>query len=131
MSTEENSMKILALDQSPLYAQQLLRLAAFLCLSLANTTVQAEVIDLRPALVEKGDVVGVEYRSGEALIGRSTDAAPSGVELLMPGAKAVPVQFRTNTERDGVLDLGPVKIGTLTFRWRINFACRLTPGGCF
>jgi hypothetical protein len=80
----------------------------------------AEIIELRPALVEKGGVVGVEYRSRDALVGRSTDAAPAGVELLLPGAAAVPVQFRTKTKRRGVLELGAVKIGALTLRLHIT-----------
>ncbi len=96
------------------------RLASLFCFTLICPAAQAEAIELRPALVAKGGIVGVEYRSGDALIGRSTDAAPAGVEVLLPGAKAVPVQFRTQIERDGVLELGPVGIGALTFRWKIT-----------
>src|SRR5262249_39787436 len=84
------------------------------------STTRAAVVDLQPALVEKDGVVRVEYRSGKALVGRSTDAAPAGVELLLPGAKAVPVDFRAKTEREGILELGPVKIGTLTLTWHIT-----------
>jgi hypothetical protein len=40
--------------------------------------VHADVVELRPASVEKGGVVGVEYRSRDTLVGRSTDAAPAG-----------------------------------------------------
>ena len=36
-------------------------------------------------------MIGVEYRSGETLIGRSTSGAPAGVELLLPGTGAAPV----------------------------------------
>jgi hypothetical protein len=97
----------------------LLCLVPISCFPVAGAAAQAEVVELRPTLVEKGTVVGVEYRSGEELIGRSTDAAPAGVELLLPGAPAVAVEFRTKTERDGVLELGPVKIGALTLRLRI------------
>lgn len=107
-------MKTLALGWRLVNALPLICIAMVLC------PAQAQVIELRPAAVEQGGVVGVEYRSGETLIARSTDAAPAGVELLLPGAKAVPVQFRTKMEREGVLDLGPVKIGTLTFRWQIT-----------
>jgi hypothetical protein len=42
------------------------------------------------------------------------------VELLRPGAKPAPVVFRKKSERDGVLELGPVKVGTLTLTWRIT-----------
>ena len=110
-------MKTLATIRS---TTALIRFAALLCLTLNCPDVQADVVKLRPALVDKDGVVGVEYRSGDAIIARSTDAAPAGVELLLPGAKAAPVQFRTKTERDGVLELGPVKIGTLTLRWQIT-----------
>ena len=110
-------MKTLASGRSTIASP---RFAALLCLMLICSATQAEVIELRPTLVESGGVVGVEYRSGDTLVGRTSDAAPAGVELLLPGAKAVPVRFPTKTERDGVLDLGPVKVGTLTFRWRIT-----------
>jgi hypothetical protein len=81
---------------------------------------RAEVVELRPVFVEKDGVVGVEYWSGKARVGRSTDAAPAGVELLLPGAKVVPVAFRGKSEREGVFALGPVKIGGLTLTWRIT-----------
>jgi hypothetical protein len=98
-----------------------------LCLLSANLAfaqspprkVHTDVVELRPALVEKGGVVGVEYRSRDTLVGRSTDTAPAGVELLLPGALAVPVQFRTKTKRSDVLEIGPEKIGALTLRWLI------------
>jgi hypothetical protein len=40
---------------------------------------QAEATDLRPVAVEKDGVVGIEYRSGNTLVGRSTEAAPESV----------------------------------------------------
>jgi hypothetical protein len=92
-------------------------LSAFLISSLAA---RAEVVELQPALVEKDGVVGVEYRSGRGRVGHSTDAAPAGVELLLPGAKAIPVAFRNKSEREGVLELGPTRIGSLTLTWRIT-----------
>lgn len=101
-------------------ATRLLPLGAILYLTFTCTASRAEVVELRPVLIDKGDIVGVEYRSGKALVGRSTDAAPAGVELLLPGRQTVPVQFRTKTEHGGVIDLGPVKIGALTLRWRIT-----------
>ena len=101
-------------------AMRPLRCAALLLfLSSVCATVRAEIVELRPALAEKDGVVRVEYRSGETLVGRSTDAAPAGVELLLPGAGAVPVQFRTRTEREGGFDLGLVKVGALSLRWRL------------
>lgn len=86
----------------------------------AGVEARAEVIELRPAIVDKAGGVGVEYRSGKQLVARSIDAGPAGVELLLPGSSPVPVTFRTKTERDGILSLGPVKIGALTFTWQIT-----------
>ncbi len=81
---------------------------------------RAGVVEVRPVSVEREGVVGVEYWSRDARIARMSDAAPAGVELLLPGAKTVPVKFRQKTESNGVLDLGPVKIGALTLTWRIT-----------
>lgn len=80
---------------------------------------QAEVAELRIALVETNGNIGVEYRSSGALVGRSTVSAPAGVELLLPGASLAPVKFSTKTGRDGVFELGPAKIGDLTLRLRL------------
>jgi hypothetical protein len=97
----------------------LLTLAALL-LTAFSSTAHAEVVEIHAALVENDGIVGVEYRSGDTLVGRSTAAAPAGVELLLPGANAAPVQFRTRTHREGVIELGPAKIGALTLRWHIT-----------
>ena len=97
-------------------AYVLVVLAAMSSLAMCSSAAQAEVIELRPLFTEKGGVVGVEYRSDGALVGRSTDAAPAGVELLLPGEPATPVKFHTKTERDGTVTLGPVTIGELTLR---------------
>jgi hypothetical protein len=92
-----------------------------LCLVLLPSfAARAEVVELRPVFVEKDGVVGLEYWSGRTLVGRSTDLAPAGVELLLPGAKAVPIVFRGNSERESVLVLGPAKLGALTLTWRIT-----------
>ena len=77
-----------------------------------SLTASAEVVDVRPVLIEKGGSLGVEYRSGTELVGRSTDAAPAGVELLLPDARSAPVPFQTKAEREGVIELGPAKVGT-------------------
>jgi Tol biopolymer transport system component len=80
---------------------------------------KAEVVELRATLVNQGGGIGVEYRSGDTLVGRSANAAPAGVELLLPGAVPVPVLFRTKTKRDGVIELGPAKLGALSMRLRL------------
>lgn len=105
---------------TPSIRPPLFRLAAILSVTITSATALAEVIELRHVLTENSGVVGVEYRSGDVLVGRSTETAPAGVELLLPGAPAVPVQFRTKSERDGVVELGPAKIGALTLRWRLT-----------
>src|SRR4051812_29790578 len=93
----------------------------FLATVLIGLTAQGDTVELRPAVVEKGGVMTVEYWSGATLVGRASDAAPAGVELLTPGAASTaPVQFHTKSERDGVIELGPVKVGALTLRWRIT-----------
>src|SRR4051812_29985814 len=98
------------------HAQQLCCFVPFLAIFLGGLTVQAGVVELRPVLVEKNGVMGVEYWSGETLVGPASDAAPAGVELLLPGAASAPVQFRTKSERGGVIELGPAKVGALTLR---------------
>ncbi len=108
---KKNFMKIISLALSG---------AIFWALNSAVQAGETGSIELRPALVEKGGVMGVEYRSGKTLVGQTSDAAPAGVELLLPGASLAPVQFRTKTERNGVIELGPLKLGALTLRWRIT-----------
>jgi hypothetical protein len=48
------------------------------------------------------------------------DAAPAGVQRRLPDAEAAPVEFRMHREVDGSVELGPVTLGTLTFRLRIT-----------
>ena len=54
------------------------------------SAVLGEVVELRPALVEKDGVAGIEYRSGGSLVGRSPDGAPAGEPPLRSydGARA-------------------------------------------
>lgn len=93
---------------------------ATVLLLLSGAAASAEVVEVRPVVIDRDGVIGIEYRSGETLVGRSSDVAPAGVELLLPGAASIPVLFRTQTPRDGALELGPVRIGDLTFRLRIT-----------
>ncbi|MFM8469725.1 MAG: hypothetical protein ACKODH_07130 [Limisphaerales bacterium] len=93
--------------------------AAIALAAAAHVTAVAESVPLRATLVEKGGVTGIEYRSGDTLVGRSSDAAPAGVELKLPGAEWVPVKFKTKTEKAGLIELGPQEINGLTLRWRI------------
>ena len=41
------------------------------------------------------------------LVGRAIESAPAGVEILLPGGRPAPVQFRTKNLRRGVIELGP------------------------
>jgi hypothetical protein len=69
--------------------------------------------------VARDGIQQIEYHTGENLIARSADTAPAGVELKLPGAEWMPVRFHAKTEREGVMELGPEKIGALTLRWRL------------
>lgn len=91
-----------------------------LVIHFARAAVVAESVPLRATLVERDGATGVEYRSGDTLVVRSSAAAPAGVELKLPGAEWAAVQFKTKTGQAGVLELGPQKIGALTMRWRIT-----------
>lgn len=77
-------------------------------------------VEMRPVVGQTNGVVTIEYRSGNTLVWRSSAAAPAGVELVLPGAKAVPVEFCAKTGRKGVIELGPSKTGALTLRLRIE-----------
>lgn len=80
---------------------------------------RGEVVGVRPVLLSADGGSRIEYRSGEVLVGRSTEAAPAGVALKRPGGDWAPIRFQTGIERDGILELGPEKVGGLTFRWRL------------
>lgn len=92
------------------------------CVALAFTGIAARAADLelRPVAAETNGVVSIEYRSDHTPVWGSSATAPAGVELLLPGSKAAPVQFRTKTEREGVIELGPAQIGVLTLRLRLE-----------
>jgi hypothetical protein len=82
-----------------------------LSLLVVSVTASAEVVEIRPALIKHGDSIGIEYHSGTELIGRSTEAAPAGVELLLPEAAPATVTFRTKTEREGASNLARPRLG--------------------
>lgn len=65
-------------------------LATFLWL-LGGASASAEVVEVRPVVIDRDGIIRVEYRSGETLVGRSSDAAPAGVQLLSPGSAIIPV----------------------------------------
>jgi len=90
-----------------------------LLLTVHGSWAWAEIGEIRPKLIRKNGAVAIEYWSEERLIGRSSEAAPLGVELLLPGAGAVPVTFPASAEVNGGLEFGPTKIGALTLRWRV------------
>lgn len=94
-------------------------LTVLTALLFAPLAARADTIEVRPAVVEKEGIQRIEYQSGETLIASSADTAPAGVELKLPGAEWMPVRFRAKTEREGVMELGPEKIGALTLRWRL------------
>ena len=97
-------------------ARRLLHLASLLCFAFASTVAQSEVVELHPTVVEKSGVIGVEYWSGKTLVACSTKAAPAGIELKFPDAEWEPVQFHARAERNGIIELGPEKVGAITLR---------------
>jgi hypothetical protein len=86
--------------------------------------VRAEVVEIRPVVVREGDQVkggvGIEYRSGDTLVGRSTPAAPAGVAIKLPGGEWQPVSFHAQAEQGKAIVLGPEKVGPLTLRWSLE-----------
>jgi hypothetical protein len=88
------------------------------CLVFAAATC-AEVVEIRPVIVEKEGLMGVEYWSRDVCIGRAPEFSPAGVELQLPGGVTVPISFRTQRETNGKTVLGPVKIGALTVTWHV------------
>ena len=91
-----------------------------LAIVLACVAGQAADTELRAMATETNGVVQIEYLSGNTRILGVPASAPAGVELLLPGSKAAPVQFRTKTEREGIIELGPARVGALTLRWRLH-----------
>jgi hypothetical protein len=85
----------------------------------APAPARAEPVEIRPILGVANGLARIEYRSGDLLVGQPADSAPCGVELRLPGADWIPVPFRALGGRDGDLELGPARIGSLTLRWRL------------
>jgi hypothetical protein len=77
-------------------------------------------LGLRPVMTEPNGIVTIEYRSGDTLVWRAAASAPAGVELLLPGADAKPVEFRVKIRRGRTIELGPVKVGALTLRLQLE-----------
>ena len=76
--------------------------------------------ELRAVVAEKEGVIGVEYRSDGVLVGRASDSAPAGVQLLLPGAEPAPVLFRAQRQVGDAVELGPTRVGPLTLRLRLR-----------
>lgn len=94
------------------------------CHVLRPTSAGAEIVEIRPAVVREGDAatgsIGIEYRSGDTLVARSTAAAPAGVTIKLPGGQWQPVRFHAQSEQGRGIVLGPETIGRLTFRWSLE-----------
>ncbi len=90
-----------------------------LSLCLTGLMAHAAGLELRAKLGESNGVSRIEYWSGSTLLGRSTEAAPAGVELRLADAQPMPVEFRTSRQQDGAIELGPTKAGALTLRMRL------------
>jgi hypothetical protein len=81
-------------------------------------------VDWKPVLSQRDGSFHVDYASESLVVARSTEMAPAGVEVRGPGSTPTPLVFRTATERDGVIELGPATKDGLTFRWTL---ARKTP----
>ena len=77
-------------------------------------------VELRPQWVRTEGVYGVEYWSGRQLVGSAPPSAPAGIEVRLPGEPFKPVEFQEKKERGSRLELGPVNLGSLTLRLRIE-----------
>jgi hypothetical protein len=91
---------------------------------LLRFTATADTVEIRPAVVREGDAatgsVGIEYRSGDELVARSTAEAPAGVAIKLPGGPWQPVLFHAHAEQGKGIVLGPETIGPLTLRWSLE-----------
>lgn len=90
----------------------------------APRSTAADAIDLRPALIDASGSPRIEYLFGNRPVTRTTDAAPTGVELKLPGGEWTPVRFPSSTERGGRIEFGPARVSGLILRWRLE---RKTP----
>jgi len=93
-------------------------------LLLLATRGPAAAVELRPVAVKTNGAVNIDYYSGNTRVWQASTAAPAGVELRLPGAAPVPVLFTKMSARHGITKLGPVRLGSLTLRFRLE---RKTP----
>jgi hypothetical protein len=101
--------------------RRLASLSSLACLSLLLVSPAGRAADsLRAEVTRTDGGHAIEYRYGTERIGRSTAAAPAGVELRLPGADPLPVSFRESLPRDGGTDLGPTRVGALALRLRVT-----------
>ena len=77
-------------------------------------------VELRPQRVRSNGVFGVEFWSGQQLVGAALPSAPAGLELRLPGEPFKPVEFREMKGRGNRFELGPLNIGSLTLRLRLE-----------
>jgi hypothetical protein len=61
---------------------------------------------ITPRVVEHNGVLGVEYRFGDLLVGRSTESAPAGEQLRLSGKDLVPVEFLTAVTDSAAAEAG-------------------------
>jgi hypothetical protein len=79
----------------------------------------AAEVSLIPVVGVSNGHVTIEYRSGDELIFRPLAATPAGVELLRPGRPPAPVLFPTHRLSGDVIELGPIKMDSLTLQFRV------------
>ncbi|HAB15197.1 MAG TPA: hypothetical protein PLX89_17305 [Verrucomicrobiota bacterium] len=79
----------------------------------------AQEVVLRAVLATGEGPARIEYWSGSTPVGRSAEDAPAGVQVKFPATDWIPVRFPTGTFGADVIELGPVKVGSLTLHWRL------------
>ena len=93
-------------------------------LAICDSSAFADAVELKCKRIDRAGVAGIEYWSGETQIGRSVDSAPIGVEILFPSKSVVPLRIPVpinGTSMTGkVIELGPVKVGSLSMKFRIE-----------
>jgi len=111
-------------SMTPRRSQRFGLIAGLVSFGLSATEGLAREVNLIPVAGVLNGQVYIEYRSGDRLVFATSPSAPAGVELLRPGMPPAPVTFPTQRRRDGLIELGPIKMGPLTLSFRIG---RKTP----
>ncbi len=76
--------------------------------------------EIRPQAEVRDGSLRIEYRDHDERVGRSSDAAPAGVELILPDQPPAPLLFSSVHQAGDDIETGPVHRAGLTFIWRLR-----------